>query len=102
MPFRFLLPTSYSSPTQSTQGNVVNFCYDRLRDNSTIAKHFSYVRLPLKKFKERILAEAAKDNCQHAETNPQKPSTSYLQKAEKLALMRDDVTDDILGHQRTE
>ena len=28
---------------QSTQGNVVNFCYDRLRDNPTIAKHFVYL-----------------------------------------------------------
>ena len=36
-------PTSYSSPTQSTLGNVVNFCYDRLRDNPTIAKHFVYL-----------------------------------------------------------
>ena len=43
VPFRFLLPTSYSSLLQSTQGNVVNFCYDRLRDNPTIAKHFVYL-----------------------------------------------------------
>ena len=35
-------PSSYSS-AQSTQGNVVNFCYDRLRDNPTIAKHFVYL-----------------------------------------------------------
>ena len=36
-------PLLTGAPTQSTQGNVVNFCYDRLRDNPTIAKHFVYL-----------------------------------------------------------
>ena len=36
-------PLLAEPPTQSTQGNVVNFCYDRLRDNPTIAKHFVYL-----------------------------------------------------------
>ena len=42
-PFASSSSTSYIAPTQSTQGNVVNFCYDRLRDNPTIAKHFVYL-----------------------------------------------------------
>ena len=43
VPFRFLRVPVLTPPPQSTQGNVVNFCYDRLRDNPTIAKHFVYL-----------------------------------------------------------
>ena len=51
-------PSSYSS-AQSTQGNVVNFCYDRLRDNPTIAKHFVYLSHSHKS--SRILKEKKKN-----------------------------------------
>ena len=43
MPFRFLHLHFLPAVAQSTRGNVVNFCYDRLRDNPTIAKHFVYL-----------------------------------------------------------
>ena len=43
VPFRFLHLHFLPGATQSTRGNVVNFCYDRLRDNPTIAKHFVYL-----------------------------------------------------------
>ena len=58
VPFRFLQP-HFLLETQSTRGNVVNFCYDRLRDNPTIAKHFVYLSHSHKS--SRILKQQKKE-----------------------------------------